>query len=218
MVLVLAAGSCAPVGGYFAARGLDLADCFKLSVGLGIGLAADVHVTDYMAPGLGIASYTANLGWDDRRVNGVWLESDVINTPRLAYEWAYEDSLAADSEDSSQRLLTGLALASLTLPNERWIRKGSRVTVEYFSLFNFGGLGERMAARSLAGVLLGHGEQADDPGRSFWQKCFLEAGATAGVVHARVGWNPLETIDFLLGWIGLDPAGDSGTQPVAPIR
>ncbi len=36
----------------------------------------------------------------------------------------------------------------------------------------------------------------------------FEAGATLGIVSARAGINPLEIIDFLLGFVGVDIAKD----------
>ncbi len=85
LLLPLAVG-CTPLQRYFDARALDLADCAKANVGVGIGLTADAKATDVMAPGIGIVSYTVNFGHESRKVNGVWLENIVINTPRFAYE------------------------------------------------------------------------------------------------------------------------------------
>lgn len=36
----------------------------------------------------------------------------------------------------------------------------------------------------------------------------LEAGATVAPVAIRVGFSPGETVDFIAGWFGFDPAGD----------
>lgn len=36
----------------------------------------------------------------------------------------------------------------------------------------------------------------------------LEAGATAGLVNARLGLSPGQALDFLLGLLAIDPAGD----------
>ena len=52
VTLLAATVGCAPIGEYLGARVMDLADCVKGNVGVGIGLTADVHLTDYMAPGV----------------------------------------------------------------------------------------------------------------------------------------------------------------------
>ena len=57
------------------------------------------------------------------------------------------------------------------------------------------------------------------PERSFFNKATdLEAGATLGVISARVGFNPLEFIDFLLGFVGLDVAGDDKQKPQGRVK
>ncbi|MEI6166465.1 MAG: hypothetical protein WCS52_04665 [bacterium] len=48
-----------------------------------------------------------------------------------------------------------------------------------------------------------------NPGESgFHRATDFEAGVTLGIVAARVGLNPLECLDFLLGFCGLDIAND----------
>lgn len=194
---------------YLHDRANDLGDTVRLNVGAGIGLAVDAHLTDWISPGIGVASYTYNFGWDDRRVHGTWVESDVINTPRLAYEMLADEyeTTASDRVDEEQ-FIAKLALSSLNLPNERWIRSGGEVTVEYFSLFNFGSIGERQRAHSLTGHLLEGDAEVRVVDESPWRRAFVEIGATAVFAHARIGWNPLETIDLVAGLFGLDPAGD----------
>ncbi len=40
------------------------------------------------------------------------------------------------------------------------------------------------------------------------EKFFVEVGATLGVVGFDIGFNPVEFVDFLLGWTTLDITGD----------
>lgn len=46
----------------------------------------------------------------------------------------------------------------------------------------------------------------------------IEAGVFAGIVGARVGFSPGEFVDFLLGWFGVDIAGDDEARRFIPIR
>ena len=204
-VAALGLASC----GYVHDRAMDLADCFKVNAGVGVGLALDLKLTDYVSPGVGIASYTWNAGWDDRRVHGVWIESDVINTPRIAYEVLFTDyDDSPNSGGDTESLVLDLALSSLNLPNERWLVVGREVSVEFFSLFNFENADDRQIRTTITGRLVDPAEEARIVDKDVWQRGFVEIGVTAGLVHARAGFNPLQFVDFLLGWFSLDVAGD----------
>lgn len=220
LTAVMLSVGCSSVGRYLGARAMDLADCVKGNVGAGIGLTVDAHVTDYIAPGVGIVSYTANFGYEDRTINGTWLESLVINTPRFAYETvfqAYEEAEESpDKELEGSVVMSQLAMRSLLLPNERWIRKDDELTVDYYTLLNIAGLGRRNRATALTGLLRRPGEIPTVREKTGWQIGFLEVGGTLGFVEARAGFNPLELVDFLAGVFGWDPAGDD--PPAEVIR
>ena len=219
LILLPLAVGCVPLQRYIAARGLDLTDCAKGNVGVGIGLTADAKVTDVMAPGIGIVSYTANFGHESRRVNGVWLESIVINTPRFAYEAMARqiDATPADEVLDGTVVVSQLAFRSVLLPNERWIRKNDDLTVEYYTLFNLAGFGRENRATALAGLLRRPGETPREVEKTAWQASSIEVGATLGVVEARAGFNPMEVLDFLAGLVGFDPAGDDPPPPVIVV-
>lgn len=210
-LLVLLLPSCASMGRYFKHRGMDFLDCIKANVGAGLGLAVDIKATEYFAPGLGYMSFTGNMGWDDRNLNGIWQEAVVVNTPRAVWEvvGAKEDERATSDLKDEQRLLR-LSLASLLLANERWIRvpKDGRVEVEYFSLLNFATIPSFVRVVDPSQVFLREGEVPRRRHKSFWQKGWFEAGGTAVFFHARAGVNPFEIIDFVTGIFGLDLAGD----------
>ena len=219
LLLPLAVG-CTPLQRYFDARALDLADCAKANVGVGIGLTADAKATDVMAPGIGIVSYTVNFGHESRKVNGVWLENIVINTPRFAYEAVAREinETPADEELNGPMVVSQLAFRSVLLPNERWIRKDDELTVEYYTLFNIGGFGRENRATALAGLLRRTGETPRELEKTVWQASSFEVGATLGVIEARVGINPMEILDFLVGIFGLDLAGDDPPPPVIVVE
>lgn len=200
------------------ARARDAADCVRGAVGVGPGLAVDARMTDWISPGIGIVTRTTNWGWLDRRVHGTWQESDVINTPRLAYETiGSELYTTSDPQAGREMSFARLAASSLNLPNERWIQRRGVTSVEYFSFFNAFGAAEASRARWLADLLVEPGQPVFVPNRTAWQKGFVEVGATVLLVHARAGFNPFELIDFLAGLVGLDPAGDDTRAPHYPL-
>lgn len=202
---------CRSVGDYLRFRGLDLADCFKFNVGAGLGLAVDMRATDYFAPGLGYLSYTANAGWDDRDTHGTWKEVVVVNTPRAVWEamGSIEEERISSEVLPSERIAR-LALASVFLANERWIRRdeSGQVTVELYSLFNFSPVSSFLRVADPLGYLVQEGETAELKEKKFWDTGWFEIGATAGFVHLRAGVNPLQMIDLVFGLVGLDPAKD----------
>lgn len=55
----------------------DLRDCGKLSVGVGLGLGADVGLGAISHPSVGILSKTHRLGTENRRISGVWSDGEV---------------------------------------------------------------------------------------------------------------------------------------------
>lgn len=195
-------------------RARDAADCVRVAAGVGLGAGIEVHATDWISPGIGVVTYTHNVGWLDRGVNGAWLESDVITTPRLAYEAIgaeFETQSTRRSERSSN--LLKLAVSGLNLPNERWVRRGGVTSVEYYALVNAADLGQRGHATWFTDLLVEPGQTVFVTRRSIWQRGCFEIGATALVLHARAGFNPFELVDFLAGLVGLDPAGDDTVTP-----
>ncbi len=211
---------CEAMGRYAHDRMLDLVDCAKFNVGYGIGLAADLHVTDWFAPGIGYLSYTTNFGWDDRVIHGTWEECVVINTPAYAVEAVIGDAeQRSDTDYNPVAQIRRLALAGVFLANERWIRNGRtrRVTVGHYSLFNFASVSRFLRQTDPGSFFLREGERPNDRRRSFWDRAWIEAGATVGLVQLRAGVNPLQMLDFLAGLVGLDPVGDD-RRVVKPTR
>lgn len=211
VLLALLLPSCGSLSRYLEYRGMDFLDCVKANVGAGLGFAIDLKATEYFAPGLGYMSFTGNFGWDDRYVNGVWQEAVVVNTPRAVWEVVGSDEEErATSDVRPENRLVRLSLASLLLANERWIRmrKMDRVDVQYFSLLNFSAVPSFLRVADPSRIFLLEGEVPRQRNKSFWQKGWLEVGATVLFFHARTGVNPFEMIDFVAGIFGLDPAGD----------
>lgn len=211
-----------PACSWLERRARDGADCFRIAAGVGIGLGVEAHATDWVSPGLGIVTYTQNVGWLDRGVHGIWLESDVITTPRLAYEsiGAELESQASKRSERSSNLLR-LAISGLNLPNERWIRCHGVTSVEYYALINAAELGKAGHATWLTDLLVEPGAPIFVTRRSVWQRGCFEIGATVLIAHGRLGFNPFEFVDFLGGLVGLDLAGDDRLVPfyrLEPLR
>jgi hypothetical protein len=191
-------------------RVFDFFDCFKVNAGYGLGLTLDFKVTDWLAPGLGYMSYSKVWGWENRERSGYWEEWVVINTPRGVWEL----SLGANENregfeagiSSNENKVARLALASVFLANERWLRDpgSQKVVIELYSLFNFAGISNFIRVIDPREKFLGIGEFAEIKEKKTIRKGFFEVGATVGVFHGRFGVNPFEIFDFLLGFVGID--------------
>ncbi len=219
--LLLGGQGCTAAGRWLRRRGLDLLDCVKLSAGVGYGLTADARLTDWFAPGLGFAAHIWSAGWEDREVHGVWEEWTIVNTPRAVWEanvGDFEESRTEPGYDPSQRVAR-LALASVFLANERWIRVPAtrEVRIELYSLFNFANVPPYLRLADPRASLLRAGETASIHEKPFFDQGWIEAGVVAGFVGLRAGVNPFQAVDFVLGLFGLDPAGDDrDVLPPAP--
>ena len=206
--------SCSSFLVYGGNRIADFFDCFKVSVGYGLGLTLDVKATDWFAPGLGYMSYSRVFGWDSRDLYGVWDEWVVINTPRGVFEanFGQDDYSKSIYEGGDEQRVVRVALASIFLANERWTRDSSTQSaqIELYSLFNFSGIPEYIRLLDPRERFLRKGEVAEIRNKTFWEKGFVEVGATFVFVHCRFGLNLFELVDFLVGIGGGDLAQDDG--------
>ncbi|GEM_PF-2712881 len=212
---------CGAVGAWFRRRGLDLLDCVKANVGVGLGLEADARLTDWFAPGLGFAARTWNFGWEDRNLYGSWEEWNVVNTPRAVWEANVGDIEESTTEPGydPRWSVARLAMASVFLANERWIRKPGTgvVRIELYSLFNFAPIPTFIRAADPRRSMIRSGETAVINRKSIWDQGWIELGVTPVFLHVRAGLNPFQMVDFLFGMVGLDPAGDDRDRiPSAP--
>jgi hypothetical protein len=74
LALLLAVGCRSP---YWRSRGLDALDTVPCSVAFGYGLAVSVHATPFVNVGLGLSPVvTERYGYEDRRLFGAWHEFD----------------------------------------------------------------------------------------------------------------------------------------------
>ena len=223
--LVLAAfvtaGCQTTVGNYFANRGRDLGECFRVQVGGGLGIGASVRAAGLLDLGLCVAAY-------NRKTGVGWVYGN-------GYAFGYgtpEDSWDAEVDYSPLWLATVVAIP-LYLPivavlsmsgkgviGSGWSNQTQSITAEQQSFL----------------INAPHWQIEEGPpltlGRSHADhECWMflpplagrdrearlnplvhafdiEASVYAGIVYARAGFSPGEFVDFLLGWFGVDIAGD----------
>ena len=182
LVLLLAAFAvgCAP------GRLDDLADCGKASVGIGMGLEAHARIGFLTHPSLGHGSFTSRVGHESRRWTGAWEEFHAV--------WP----MTAMMSQIAGLNLEGCNLSLMTTYSPPF---GEDVPLEE----------EEPHMGYLLPLLVYAGMHRDDEGShplAFKEATNLEVGGTLLLVSASVGLNPLEIVDFLAGFVGLDPAGD----------
>jgi hypothetical protein len=190
-------------------RVADLRDSGRLSAGLGLGLSADVKLGDLTHPSLGAFAVSAQLGFESRNIDGPWYEASVSDPYALSWfrrenvPWGYALNLSGwrgvweslDWLDAVDELDEWVDQEPL--PETGTVVEGER-------------LDQSVKVSRWLPITGGHGE----PGRlwSFNTATDLQVGAHLILVNARVGFNTLEFIDFLLGFAGYDIAGDDPTS------
>jgi hypothetical protein len=161
-------------------RWADLKDCGALSIGVGAGLDVSAKVGCLFQPAVGvIGSRTVKVGHENRARSGVWEEKQFV----WPVEW-FRRATPQPSDEDAELLAIG---ASYTRSRCPALEDDPADDACFFPV-----LADR---------------RHRDP-FSFHELTDLQVGATLGIVSMRVGINPLEILDFLLGFVGLDIAGD----------
>ena len=161
----------------------DLRDCGRLSVGVGPGLCADVKIGDLTHPSLGLMSTTHRVGHENRDISGFWTECEA------AFPLVVIPNVMGPGPHFFMSYGADLVAEGHDGALEKFHRVGFWLPFERRKLDD------------------------DELGMSaFNTTTDLQAGITLGVVSARAGVNPLEILDFLLGFAGLDIARDD-TKP-----
>lgn len=198
-VLIIAMGACAP--GRFA----DLQDSGKLSIGGGIGASLDASIGFLSQPSLGLSSEAAMYGSEARDASGVVFQK------RVSFPYTFVTA-ARDGKSLLGALnYTGFLSSYKVTGFQRGFEEIDR-TLDAVPPREMGleVKGVRYGGELVGGRWLPLPGVADDYSRifSFHQLTNFHVGGHAGVVGARVGFNPLEFLDFLLGFAGVDIAGD----------
>lgn len=179
------------IAGCATGRLADLRDCGRLSVGLGLGVGAEASLGIIGNPSLGAVANKSMFGFDNRDCSGMWTETESFFPASSIISGVM--NLISDGGPSTDPTFAPYARQiqmniqhGKYLPRDRWI-----IQNRYRNFF------------------IGLPHPGEQPTNSVFHAITdLEIGATAGIVAVRVGVNPLELLDFLLGFVGLDIAGD----------
>lgn len=198
LVLLVLCG-CATGDGYWQARLGDLTDCARFEVSAAVGLYGEVQLTSAIhgAVGLADASLTPalSIGWDPRpgqprgRVRSAAFPIMLVGWPIYGKEQT--DLGLADTHPYRRSILAPFFLMG-----------NHHVEGEAVSLLGLHRLVPNpllIEAPSIAAL-----NEKERGSRGAW----ISFSGTAGVVSIDAGVNPLEIVDLLGGFIGLDPLGD----------
>jgi hypothetical protein len=206
-LLFLMLGACAP------GRMADLQDSAKFSIGGGVGASLDASLGILSQPSLGLFSEAALLGTEARNASGA------IFHKRVSFPYTFVVA-ARDGKSLLAALnYTGYSSAFKVTGVQRGFEEIDRP---------LDALPPREVGLEIDGVRYG-GELrggrwlplpslADEYSSlfSFRSLTDFHVGGHAGIFGARVGFNPLEFFDFVLGFGGLDIAGDDRTSEATP--
>ncbi|MCI0343109.1 MAG: tetratricopeptide repeat protein [Planctomycetales bacterium] len=187
-------------GKYLAGRARDLGDCFRLQAGVAYGLGGGVQAAGLAHVGLGV-------GFFDRRYGGGWMYGE-----GYAFGADTDPERAPEAKEGEFYLLVahlsfrrgwgiGHAVEDLHGPHLCWVLVPAALTWER------GREGDEWIWTDSSDEVLQRERR--------WARVHafdMEASAYAGVVGLRAGFSPGEFLDFLLGWFGLDIAGDDGDR------
>ena len=187
--LALLAGGCRSIA---PGRMLDLGDCGTLGVGAGYGLDATVQAGALAEASLGIGHYIRYVGWNGHTGVTKWENAQLSCPPSL-----FMSVVAHGLREDGCCLLPPETFYAVPEPNrmDALPRPGNRTPA-----------GSESKHFGYALPLLS--EQGRRRTCTFHNATRIEAEATLGVVSVRAGINPLEILDFLLGFLGFDIAGD----------
>ncbi|MCI0341317.1 MAG: hypothetical protein L0216_09240 [Planctomycetales bacterium] len=199
LLAVAGSGSgCGAFGNYLANRSRDFGECFRVQAGLGFGLGAGVRVGGVVEAGLGLGAmpYPLGLGWN-------YGYGYALGAATHEIEGKSDSALPVDAEF----LFPVPLLMPGEGPNAVYAEIGIRGPGRLVGRYSYGALP----------ALISYGRKKtwiwsdDDTGTNRWLRVHafdVEASAYAGFVCARVGFSPGEFLDFVLGWFGIDIAGD----------
>jgi len=202
-LITLAGLGCAP------GRVADLQDSGRMGIGLGLGLSVDARLGDLSHPALGLVSASAMMGFESRDIDGSWYEARVSD-PYALYWYRREEKswghafLYSGWRGTWESLdwLDALFEIDDPIDKEPLPETGTIVGGELLD-------GKVTASRWVP--IQGPSDDAS-PLFSFNTATDLQLGAHLLLINARLGFNPLEFFDFLLGLGGLDIAGDDPTD------
>jgi hypothetical protein len=203
---LLATGCQTTVGNYFANRGRDLGDCFLMQAGFGVGLGVDVKAAGVAHVNFGFSAFIpfTSVGivygeWRPTRPQAHFSGDSEFGMPGALFlptDTVYMHVAPIPGAGAGHCCywvlpvaLSWVQLSSATAvpdgPHTRWLWSEEPIPEDYDPTdFEAGMRSARIHAFN------------------------IEAGVFVLVVGARAGFSPGEFLDFLLGWVGIDIAGD----------
>jgi len=191
----------------------DLRDVAKLSLHAGLGFSVDARLGALSQPSIGLWSTSMGVGLESRDVGGIYFQKRVSFPYSVSY-----------FRERKRGLLSSL---NATGWHASFQVRGFQRAFEEIDR-PLGTRPPREFGREIDGLLYG-GQVREgawlpipDPSRedpvltSFVEWTRFEFGAQGGIFGGRVGFNPIEFADFLLGFGGLDIAGDDVARSDAP--
>jgi len=209
LALGLMGAGCASQATYWRARGRDLGDTFSVAVGYGVGVSADAQASEILHAGVGL-SYGRMCGTRGRFA-GVWEQANM--------GWPTSFMIFGNVAPEKEEMPAGywpLLFSLLLLPNhsEDIIFSGKGVLDPpaddiqmHFCEIN----PAFTSAVFLPLVYRAAKEKQEVPRRS--PSADFSVSVMAFLVGARFSFNPLQFGDLLVGFFGLDPAGDDPAPP-----
>lgn len=202
--LALAAAlGCAP------GRIADLRDSGRLGIGFGPGLSVDAKLGDLTHPAIGLFGSSAMWGVESREIEGFWYEARVSD-PFSIYWYRRTNEPWSCALISSGWRGTWESLGFFDAVDEFDDSIDRDGIAETDTLFE----GEILRGRVYVSRWLPIPGCEDEltPLFAFHTATDLQVGAHVLLVSARAGVNPLEFLDFLLGFAGIDLAGDDPAE------
>ena len=182
-------------GCYLEDRARDFADCFRANLSGGLGISAHARV---MQVGCGVGAYGGlGMGVESK---GIFRDGVPHREAGIPFSW-FIPTLGTKEKSKGHNFL--LIVPSYMRSNTfrglcLGIPKGGRDS--RYGLFGF----------PILEYLSHTGEERLED--YFW----IEGGAAAVLLGVRIGFNPAEFADFLLGWTTLDIFGDDGRGKEEP--
>jgi len=188
-IFAFVSAGCAAVGRYFERRLNDFADCFTARGGLALGVGARLRLTHYLSCSLGGYYCSRKAGYVGREPV-IQEEGCCLGLPFAQLLSPFVPLILPASQDARLRQ-SRLALFLSTLLATDFRSADAQIWL----------LGLNLNALSSSAQF-----RPPPPPKSL----YIEFGLTLGFVSFDVGFNPVEAIDFLLGFLGLDLMGDDG--------
>ncbi len=193
--IALSATGCAEFKTYMRDRGNDLADCFTVRAGIAYGLGVRTQVTTGLGVSVGASLNEKKWGYFGRShvdVKGYWVGLPVVQPTGLvgAIEEAFEEVPVVPPWVVVRSIFITLIVTDVSFYEDSGLPWSTKVL----------------------GISFTSGQRMEPPTPFLREKFFIEVGATLGAVGFDVGFNPVEFVDFLLGWFTIDITGDDAQQ------